>query len=63
MGKKTDRERRRRGCRKRMMGWDGGGDSAGVQEEEIQLNNTGSECIFNQAASFPDVGASLCVRL
>ncbi len=37
-----------------------GGDVCGVHQEEIQLNYTRTECIFNHSASFPD---SLCVRL
>lgn len=35
----------------------------GVQKEEIQLNYTRIECIFNHAASFPDVTVSLCAKL
>lgn len=42
-----------------------GGDGAvcgggGEHEEEIQLNYTRTECIFNHNASFPDVTVSLC---
>lgn len=46
-------------------GWcvGGCGDVCGVHEEEIQLNYTRTECIFNQNASFPDVTVSLCARL
>lgn len=41
----------------------GVGDICGVREEEIQLNYTRIECIFNRNASFPDVTVSLCERL
>lgn len=34
----------------------------GRTEEGIQLNHTRIECIFNQAAVFPDVTVRLCVR-
>lgn len=42
------------------LGWDG---RAAVHKEEIQLNYTRIECIFNHDASFPDVTVSLCERL
>lgn len=34
------------------------GGVVGVHEEEIQLNYTRIECIFNHGASFPDMTVS-----
>lgn len=44
-------------------GLGGGGNVCGARKEEIQLNYMSTECIFNHAASFPDLTVSLCVRL
>lgn len=41
----------------------GGMEMFGPHQEEIQLNYTSTECIFNHSASFPDVTVSLCARL
>lgn len=41
----------------------GDGDVCGAHQEEIQLNYTRTECIFNHTTSFPDVTVSLCARL
>lgn len=49
----------------RMLGERTGGGLGwvGVHKEEIQLNYTRIECIFNHNASFPDVTVILCERL
>ena len=57
-----------KGCWEERTRGGGGGEGrgwcvVGVHEEEIQLNYTRIECIFNHTASFPDVTVSLCARL